>query len=108
MVKYLLITYDEDWADEFNVTGLWVTTDEEFGETLKDVDTEDDDTFVEIYFGTNEAIEVTPHEFTSCLNIHEISAQTYLDLVKTISYKFGTIDIPECLYILSDTTEEDE
>ena len=56
MDKYLLIKYNGDWADEFDVDLLWVTTEEEFEQWKNELSTKDIDESVEIYFGTNEFI----------------------------------------------------
>lgn len=96
MDKYLLIKYNGDWADEFDVDLLWVTTEEEFEQWKKELSTKDIDEYVEIYFGTNEFISFSSYEeIIENIEVSEISEDFYNTFIKLIGNSFGLIDLQD-------------
>lgn len=94
MDKYLLIKYNGDWADEFDVDLLWVTTEEEFEQWKNELSTKDIDESVEIYFGTNEFISFSSYEeIIENIEVSEISKDFYNTFIKLIGNSFGLIDL---------------
>ena len=94
MDKYLLIKYNDNWADEFDVDLLWVTTEEEFEQWKNELSTKDIDNSVEIYFGTNEFISFSSYEeIIEGIEVSEISKDFYNTFIKLIGDYFGLIDL---------------
>lgn len=94
MDKYLLIKYNGDWADEFDVDLLWVTTEEEFEQWKNELSTKDINESVEIYFGTNEFISFSSYEeIIENIEVSEISKDFYNTFIKLIGNSFGLIDL---------------
>lgn len=100
MSKYLLISLDTCWADEFDVNGLWVTTQDEYDVFLKRLN-EVNFKNQEIYFGTNEAVEYSSKEdFLSDIFVTEVSESFHDEFYSIFqSYTYGMIDIPYLLEI---------
>jgi hypothetical protein len=94
-MDYVLVALDANYADEFDVNSLWVTTQEEYEEVLRDIDKY----FVpdiEFYFGTNEFISFdTKDDILSCIDAAPISKEFYEEFVNLIGETYGLISIPE-------------
>lgn len=67
-MKYYLVAYDGNYADEFDVYFHTVMTEEELKQAKEDVSTWEDNEEREFYFGTNEEIYVIKEEVLECLN----------------------------------------
>lgn len=67
MIKYYLVKYNGNYADEFDVYFHTVMTDEELDSTKKII-SETNWKEKDFYFGTNEWIEVSTNELLSALN----------------------------------------
>ena len=79
---YYLVKYDDNWADEMDISGFALFTEEEHNEFVSMVDKVCEllragETF-EYYIGTNEFI-IHDHEryFAECFKIYSISSLTY-------------------------------
>lgn len=57
MPEYVIVKYDDNWADEFDVETTWVVRKEVF-ESWANLVTEKITTEKEIYFGTNEFVTI--------------------------------------------------
>jgi len=109
MDKYVLITHDEDWADEFNATGFHVMTEKEWDEHkvrakkifddqpyVKDWQDNRHPRPVEYYFGTNEFLEWDTYdrwlEDIKVTKLTDALAATLRSLFKPwMRYGFGII-----------------
>ena len=84
--KKLLIKFQADYADEFDVYGFWVTTEKEW-EKHKDyvakLEADGNITFpYEAYFGTNEALEFyNMEDYLRNFKVQEITDEQYNALV---------------------------
>lgn len=93
-MKYLLIKLEYNWADEFDVTCLWITTEdifEEWKEQLNKCNINED---VDIYFGTNEWITFDSlYGILNSLVVAQISEEFYYTFNKLIGDEFGLISL---------------
>jgi len=93
MSKFYLVRFTEDYADEFDVSGMKVYTEEEFKvftDGLKLIEKREDDREIEIYFGTNEYLYFyTKYDFLGIFKAEEISEQEYKTLVRLGLKEFG-------------------
>lgn len=85
--QYLVVQSEFDYADEFDVYGLYITTktlyDMMMEEAKKYFDVHDD---YEGWFGTNEAILVESFEdYQAGLHVSEITEETYHALNKALN-----------------------
>jgi hypothetical protein len=77
--KYLLIKYDDNWADEFNISGFFVTTSVEWEKYINEVSQASYPQ--NVYFGTNEFVEFqTFEDFYNRLTIKPISEEEFIIL----------------------------
>ena len=90
-MKYYLVRYRGDWADEFGVYFHMVMSGEELNE-LEDAIASTDWDGEEFYFGTNEAIDFSTYELMHFLeNAEEITEEQYkvLEELDLLSVSFG-------------------
>ena len=79
---YYLVKYSDNWADEIDIDGFALFTEEEHNEFVSMVDKVCEllrvGEIFEYYIGTNEII-IHDHEryFAECFKIHPISSLTY-------------------------------
>lgn len=77
--QYILIRYDDNWADEFEVSGFYATTIDEWEKFVHEVSQASYPQ--EIYFGTNEFVEFeTFEDFYNKLTIVHISEDEFITL----------------------------
>lgn len=86
----LLVKFQRDYADEFDVCGFAVFYDQErWKEHLNDVKElfEQDDSPKEVYFGTNEFVQYDDYlEYESSFQTQEIDKETANKLKELICY----------------------
>lgn len=105
-----LIKYNDNYADEFDVEGFLILTDEEWENQLH-ISKLVFDTLgsVEIYFGTNEFIEYDSFdEWLNTFKVKDISDELAKEIIEIFGlikvswrpgYKFGTILLPNDTYL---------
>lgn len=96
---YKLVKFKKDYADEFNVCGISLYTEEDLDKTLTYLkDNFDKLNDKEYYFGTNECLEFSNYdEITQSIVISDISEETYKELKNILSDDFGTFSL-RCLH----------
>lgn len=83
-IQYVLIKYDDNWANEFDVNGFFATTLEEWEKFINEVSKASYPQ--EVYFGTNEFIEFeTFEDFYNKLTITKISEKEFNILSKLLA-----------------------
>jgi hypothetical protein len=90
-MKYYLVRYTGNWAEEFDVYFHMVMSGKELNE-IKDVIASTDWYREEFYFGTNEALDFSTYELMSFLeNAEEITEEQYkvLEELDLLSVSFG-------------------
>jgi hypothetical protein len=94
--KYVMIKFNDNWADEMDVESLWVTTGKDFEEFI-DIIKENMDQILkrEHYCGTNEFLEYSDEaEFWRCFKFVPVSEQFYKEFKKHVGYEeFGSFQI---------------
>lgn len=117
MSKYFLVSYKEDYADEFYVSGMRVFTEAEYNTFVDNQryakELEEKGEFgtgewdmIEIYFGTNEyLIFRTVDDIIKALNVREITEQEYNTLKSLELDSFGE---PAIFYFFEDVRERNE
>jgi len=107
-MKCYLVIEEDNYADEFDISGfrLYEAESEEelkkrilddfFGNYIEDEEDEEDlqatEFPINVYFGTNECIEIEDEEeFFRGLRIEEISYFEYTAIQRTIGEDFGTL-----------------
>ena len=101
MEKYFLVTYEADYADEFEVKGMKIFTKAEYItfknnqryarhlERIGEIETGDWEQ-IELYFGTNEWLSFdNVDEIIRALNVREITEQEYNTLKNLGLSSFG-------------------
>ena len=77
---YVLVKYYDQWADEFDIHGFFVTTEKEWNKILDDLDKKTSYP-QERYFGTNEFVEFASFEdFYNRLTVKSISEDEFITL----------------------------
>lgn len=96
MSKLLLVIYDDNYGDEFDLYGFKIMTQEDFDDmigTAEKVITDNPDR--EYYFGTNEAMQYSSiREYRNAMKVQEISVEE----AKTIAKLFGISEINDKFY----------
>lgn len=90
-MKYYLVRYNGNWADEFDVYFHQVMSEDELKEA-EDTITATDWDREEFYFGTNEAIDFSTYELINFLNrAEEITEEQFkvLEELDLLSVSFG-------------------
>lgn len=76
-MNHYLVTYDGNYADEFDVYFHTVMNENELAQAKKKVENWEFE-WEEYYFGTNESIEVSREEILECLeNARELTEDEY-------------------------------
>ncbi len=90
-----LIIWDQNWADEFDIFGFEVISDNDFESTIKTLDyIKDNDQNLydeegEFYYGTNEYVTLSNKDFHKIiLNSKSLSKEQY----QVLNYIFGNMD----------------
>lgn len=114
--KYLFISANVDWADEFSCEAFQVTTEEAHNKYLERVElglTYNED--AEFYFGTNEALQFTDfHDFKRQLTVKEITKEQADVILKTFGMKLhdhwgtGSGSIFDCEFELDEEELDDD
>ena len=75
MSKLLLVTYDDNYGDEFDLYGFKIMTQEDFDEMIVTAEKAiDDNPDREYYFGTNEAMQYSSvDEYRNAFSVKEIT-----------------------------------
>ena len=101
MSKYFLVSYKEDYADEFYVYGMKIFTEEEYASFIdnqkyaKDLERKGEIVTgefeeIELYFGTNEWLSFeTVDEIIRTLDVREITEQEFNTLKNLGLDSFG-------------------
>ena len=88
MSKFILAKFKSDWADEFDVHGFKVMTEEQYKVWLKELNAVRWPQ--EMYFGTNEAFEFNSlDEYQECIEIQLIDENEYIALKKLFDTKYN-------------------
>lgn len=91
MTQYVLLTYDDNYADEFNIHGLRVITKEQYEKSLKELDLyfEKYESYY-WYFGTNEAMEYHCAEsLLGAYDVVDLTEEQYLFYKQENLLNFG-------------------
>jgi hypothetical protein len=90
--QMLLVELSMDWADEFTVNGFRVMTESQWEDHKRLVRKKKEDSHIEVYFGTNEALEWEgAEEYIDSFSITEITDEE-ADVLKRF---FGQGDVIE-------------
>jgi len=92
--KYYLVEQETNYADEFDLEGFWIQEAESEEklkkELVQNLIGERGDFPMEIYFGSNEAVEFeNENDYISTLKISEITKEEYDVVVKLFGGAFG-------------------
>lgn len=93
--EYVLVKLDACYADEFDVCHAWVMTREEYNQGVKTSKENLDKRgrYVEIYFGTNEALNVDDFDdYMRNLSVETISKEDYDAFNRMFGSSFGMCD----------------
>ena len=105
-MNYVIVSLGVNWADEFDVNSLWVTTQEEYEDVLRDID-KNFVSDVEIYFGTNESICFdSKDDLLECIDSAPISKEFYDEFLTLIGETYGPLSIPEIAERFKEENEE--
>lgn len=108
-MQKVLVVFKDNYCDEFDVYGFWVTTEENWIFYLSELGKCDINENISIGFGTNE--DLSYNSFASLVKhfqAHPISNETYNELSAIFRSRFGTINILSILEIYQKYAEEDE
>lgn len=96
-MKYFLVKFNDNYADEFDLEGFWLEKAESKEEVIilisNGFESERGNKYpVECYFGTNEYLQYNNIEdYLSVLNISEITKEEYDVLQKLFGGSFGQV-----------------
>lgn len=96
-MNYVLITFNDNWADEIDIQGMLVTTKDQLDTYLlniKEFFIKNPEGILTYCIGTNENIEHKNYEsIESCISVKKITEQEYKTFKKTIGTCFGEIGL---------------
>jgi hypothetical protein len=93
--EYVLVKLNACWADEFNVCHAWAMTREDYDEGVKvsKENLEKRGRHIEIYFGTNEALDIDDFDdYMNNLSVHTISKEDYEAFNRMFYGSFGMMN----------------
>jgi len=96
MNEHYIVIFRDSYADEFNLESFQIFTKEHWNDEISGIN-QSDDREVEIYFGTNEYIIISPKQFFGNILVIELSAIEYDIINNTLGSWFGTIYIDNIL-----------
>jgi hypothetical protein len=106
-MKYYLVRFRNNWADEFNVTGAFLINEHEY-KMVHEIFDEHKDEIVSCSFGTNEGWDdETLEDFTSSYSFHEISEDEMV-VLKKYQHLFSNENVPIFSYLLDFEITEPE
>lgn len=103
--KYLLVKLSLNWSDEFDLYGLSVMTEERFNTCKDNLNSLTNRTY-EIYFGTNEAVDISPADLLAYTTVLELPKNVYDYYVSYIGSEFGTLTFLECYERIMSVAQE--
>ena len=108
-MNFVTVKLSYDYADEFQVEALWLTTGDEFISFLEELEKRDISEFYEVPFGTNEFFFFDDLEaITNALTTATISESTFNEMYDALDgAELGLISIPGLLDVYP-LKEEDE
>lgn len=108
-MNFAIVKLSYNYADEFQVEALWLTTENEFISFLEELEKRDISEFYEVPFGTNEFFFFDDLEaITNALTTATISELTFDEMYDIFDGdEFGLISIPGLLDVYP-LKEEDE
>lgn len=109
MNNYVLIKFNANYSDEFDLESFWVTTEEDYDKFVKTAIKNKDNIRSEYYFGTNEAIYF--EDVDDLLNSFEkviISKEFAEGLLDHFGEFYGTFPIGYLVESILFDPEEDE
>lgn len=88
-MKYFLVTFDDNWADEMDIEGFAVATEDQLELFKRDLMAANYPT--EIYIGSNQSIGYNDFDdYWACVDHEEITLEEYNLISKLFSAKFET------------------
>lgn len=94
-MNYVVVKFNYDYADEFDVKALWFTTFEQYNAIIKNI-SKLGVLDLNYYFGTNECIEIEhSKELIDCLSFYVIDSKTFETMTKILGSTFGNINLPD-------------
>lgn len=82
-----LVKYTDDYADEFDIYGFNIFTDEEYEKFIEIINLVES---IEFCFGSNQSIEYeTPEDLKSCFIIRKLTEQQYKEIGMCFSLPYG-------------------
>lgn len=89
--KYVLVKFSDNWADEFDVNGFFVSPLKDWEKTIQTMKSEFEKNGSKEYsFGTNESLEYESYDdYAQCITVVELTETEYLTLKKFFPYSFG-------------------
>lgn len=89
-MKYVLVKWSADWADEFNTDGFLIATKEHWNQYIKNL--QEKYQHVSIYFGTNEGWEDMPvKDYIFNCHVSDISDEEKSVLQSHFGLEYETI-----------------
>lgn len=103
----ILVKLETDWADEFMVQSIWLTTKSEFENFLDVLSKKDVNEEVKVYYGTNQFIDFTSvDDIIDSLSVTSISEDYYNTIVDLLGSSFGIINIEHLPKWYKDLSDE--
>lgn len=89
--EYVLVQFESDWSDEFDVYGSEVMTKEKYERYINDLTEKwKDGITVECYFGTNEGFTWDNiSDYIDCLTVKDISEEEYNIIKRLFGKHYG-------------------
>lgn len=93
-MKYLMIKFQDNYADEFDIHGVWFSTEEDYEEFVTAIRKYfEKHTYREVYFGTNESVKYDcADSLLDCMTEVEISKCTYEEMSEKLG-DYGGINL---------------
>lgn len=99
--KYVLVKFQDNYGDEFDVDCFWTTSLESFNKFKRLLELEDIDEDQEFYFGTNEFVNFDSKSLLNNLEFYLLTLEEYNTFYKifgkewnnTNDVEYGLIDI---------------
>lgn len=94
-MRYILVKFNDNWADEMDIDGFKVMTEERHKKALASLDGPETFPF-EAYFGTNESnLYEDKDQFLRNFEFIPVDESFALELKQHFPYGFGSVPWPE-------------
>lgn len=106
MSDKILVELHYNWADEFDIDAIWLTTKDEYNNFINELSKLNVTDYKKIYFGTNEYVSFSSaKKIIRALKVTSVTDVFFNEFTSILGDEFGLISIPGLLEYYPDNKE---